>query len=139
TIPKILEKYGSLKLVNESLDLGIEASSNLGKYNDLWRFSIQGSIVNELENQTFYESEIEARIAIDDFVSTIRLAESAVLKIDRFRLLALIARRQKELNNTVDEELVKLIRSLYQNIELHTVGDKIYGIVADLIYAIPNL
>ncbi|MGE0929869.1 hypothetical protein [Peijinzhouia sedimentorum] len=139
TLPMILDNYGSLSIVNETLEMGIEASNKLGKHDDLWRFSIQGGIVNELDNYSFWESEIEARIAINDFSSAIKLAESAVLKIDRFRLLALIARRQKELTNLVDEELVNLIQLLYDSTDLHKVGNKIYDIVSDLIYAIPNL
>ncbi|HNP17127.1 MAG TPA: hypothetical protein PKL31_01730 [Fulvivirga sp.] len=139
TLPQILEKYGSLNTVNETLEMGISASTKLGKHSELWRFSIQGGIVNELDSYSFWESEVEARIAINDFSSAIKLAESAVLKIDRFRLLALIARRQKELTNSVDEELVTLIQVLYESTELHKVGNRIYDIVSDLIYAIPNL
>ena len=72
-------------------------------------------------------------------MGAITLAESAVLKVDRLRLLALIARRQKELNKNVDEDLINLISDLYKTTDLSSVGDKIYDIVADLIYAIPNL
>jgi len=83
--------------------------------------------------------EIEARIAISDFTGSILLAESAVLKVDRLRLLALIAKRQKQLNNSVDEELTDLIKDLYAEIDLFNVGEKIYDIVGDLLYAMPNL
>lgn len=138
-LQSILEGTGTLDKVNGSLELGVKASQNLNNYVKMWSYSIQGSIVNELDNFIFWESEIEAKISIKDFVGAITLAESAVLKIDRLRLLALIARRQKELNNIVDEELINLITDLYKTTDLSSVGDKIYDIVADLIYAIPNL
>jgi len=138
-LPKILNNTGSLKIVNESLELGVRASQEMNKYNDLWRYSIQGGIVNELDNFLFWESEIEARISINDFIGATSLAQSAVLKVDRLRLLALIARRQKELSKKVDEELVKVIQDLYETTDLLSLGEKIYDIVADLIYAIPNL
>lgn len=138
-LPRIIENTGSLLIVNESLKLGIQASDEINKYGHLWRYSIQGGIVNELDNFLFWESEIEARIAISDFTGSILLAESAVLKIDRLRLLALIAKRQKQLNNSVDEELTDLIKDLYAEIDLFNVGEKIYDIVGDLLYAMPNL
>lgn len=136
---KVLEGTGSVKTVNETLELGVTASQNASRYTDLWRYSIEGSIVNELDNYLFWESEIEARIALKDFVGAISLAESAIVLVDRLRLLALIARRQKEFSNKVDEVLIVLIQDLYKIIDLTSVGKKIYDIVADLIYAIPNL
>ncbi|RKN77990.1 hypothetical protein [Ulvibacterium marinum] len=138
-LPRIVESTGSLKIVNESLELGLEASKNMGKHSELWRFSIQGSIVNELDNYLFWESEIRARIAIHDFTGAVSLAESAVLKIDRLRLLALIAKHQKEYSKSVDEDLIKLIQDLYETTDLFSVGSKIFDIVSDLLYAIPNL
>jgi hypothetical protein len=105
----------------------------------MWRYSIQGSIVNELDNYLFWESEINARISIDDFYGAISLANSAVLKVDRLHLLALIARKQKEFRNKVDEELINLIQDLYHVTDLTSVGNKIYDIVSDLLFAIPNL
>ncbi|OFY86999.1 MAG: hypothetical protein A3K10_16165 [Bacteroidetes bacterium RIFCSPLOWO2_12_FULL_31_6] len=138
-LPKIIEATGSRKIVNESLKLGIKASNLLHNYSSLWRYSVQGSIINGLDNYLFWESEIEARISIHDFNGAINLAESAVLKVDRLRLLALIAKRQKEHSKRVDEELIKQIEELYQSTDLHTVGEKIYDIVGDLLYAIPKL
>ncbi len=135
----VLEQTGSLKFVNDSLALGVKASENLNKHSDLLRYSIQGSLVNELDNYLFWESEVEARISIQDFVGAISLAESAIILVDRLKLLALIARRQKEFNDKVDEVLINLIQDLYNSIDLSTAGDKIYDIVAHLIYALPNL
>jgi len=138
-LPQIIERTGSLKLVNESLDLGIKAAQKMDEYSQLWRYSIQGSIVNELDNFQFWESEIKARISVNNFAGAITLAESAVLNVDRLRLLALIAKQQKELHKRVDEELIKLIKDLYEITDLFDVGEKIYDIVADLLYSIPNL
>ena len=87
-----------MKVVNESLQLGVEASKSMGKHAELWRFSIQGSIVNELDNYQFWESEVIARISLQDFSGAIDLASTAILNIDRLRLYALIARKQKEIN-----------------------------------------
>lgn len=138
-ISQLLENTGSLKAVNDSLEMGVKASGEMRRYPDMWRYSIQGSIVNELDNYLFWESEIEARMAIQDFAGAISLAQSAILKIDRLNLLALIARRQKEFSNKVDEDLARVIEELYKITDLHTIGPKIYDVVANLIYAVPNI
>jgi len=136
---KVLEKTGSILVVNQTLSLGLQAAEKINKSSDILRYSLQGSIVNELENYLFWESEIEARLSIEDFIGAITLAESAILLVDRLRLLALIARRQKQLTDKVDEVLANLIQELYNQIDLSSVGNKIYDIVTYLIYAIPTL
>lgn len=136
---KILDHTESLKTVNDRLKLGLLASEKMDKYTEIWRYSVESSILNELDDFLFWESEIEARISIDDFAGAISLAESAVLKIDRFKLLALIARRQKEIKKYVDEDLINAIEQLYKSVDLVTVREKIYDIVADLLYSMPNL
>lgn len=138
-LTRILEETGSLKIVNQCLELGIEASKKVSKHKDLWRYSLQGSIVNELDNYLFWESEIDARTSIKDYTGAITLADSAMLKVDRLSLLSLIAKRQKELEGDVDDHLDGLIRDLYSEVDLSAVGSKIYDIVSNLIYAIPNL
>tara|TARA_R110002012_G_scaffold35642_1_gene101464 strand:- start:192 stop:5156 length:4965 start_codon:yes stop_codon:yes gene_type:complete len=138
-LPRIIETTGSLQMVNESLLLGLRASESLHKYAELWRFSLQGGIVNELDNYQFWESEVIARISLQDFSGAIDLASTAILNIDRLRLYALIARKQKEIKKTVDEDLIKSIQDLYSTTDIYTLGDKIYDVVADLLYAIPNL
>jgi len=138
-IERVLEGTGTIETVNERLVLGLQASEKMDKYVDMWRYSLQGSLINEIDNYLFWESEVNARISINDFPGAISLAESAVLKVDRLKLLALIARKQKEISKNVDEDLVKVIQEIYEAIDLSSVGNKIYDIVADLIYAIPNL
>lgn len=134
-----IETTGTLHRVNQSLELGYKASEQINNFSEIFKFSIQGSIVNELNNYLFWESEIQARISLKDFAGAILLAESAVLKVDRLRLLALVARKEKQINNKVDEELINLIQELYRNTDLAQVGNVIYDIVTDLIYAVPNL
>lgn len=138
-ITNLLQSTETLQLVNESFDIGLKASFEMKNHNDSWKYSIQGSILNELDNYLFWESEIEARIAIGDFNGAVTLAESAIIRVERLRLLALIARRQKELNENVDEDLITLITDLYKNTDISYIGEKIYDIVGDLIYALPNI
>jgi len=139
SMKKILESTGSLKTVNDYISYGITASQKRDSFSDLWRFSFQGSIVNELDNYLFWESEIEARSSIRDYDGAINLANSAILKIDKLSLLTLVAKLQRELDSNVDSELENLIRELYSEVDLSSAGEKIYEIVSNLIYALPNL
>ncbi|WP_424002637.1 hypothetical protein [Maribacter sp. IgM3_T14_3] len=138
-LEETIKDSGSIEKVNESIDLGFQSSQEMKKYSQVYKYCVQGSIVNELDNYLFWESEIQARIALNDFVGAINLAERAVLKSDRLRLLSLVARKQKELNSKVDDELITLIKDLYNTTNLAGIGNSIYDIVANLIYSIPNL
>ena len=136
---RIIQSTESIKNVSENFALGLQASQKLNKYTEMWRYSIESSIINELDNYLFWESEVRARISIHDFPGAVALAQSAILKVDRLKMLALIARKEKEIKNHVDEDLILVINQLYETTDLASVGDKIYDIVGDLIYAIPNL
>lgn len=136
---QVLEKTGSLKLVTQIIEFGVQASEKASQNTDLLRYAIQGSVLKELDNYHFWESEIEARISINDYSGAITLAESAAVLVDRLNLLALVARRQKEFTNNVDEQLINLIQELYKAIDITEAGEKIYDIVTHLLYAIPNL
>ncbi|HHM0730622.1 TPA: hypothetical protein ACRFJD_003673, partial [Elizabethkingia anophelis] len=138
-ILSLIENTGSLKKVNDSIESVYQASSQLKNYPSTFKYSIIGSILNELDSYTFWESEILARLSIDDYEGAINLAESAVLKIDRLRLLSLIAKKQKESNKSVDNSLSNVINELYKSTDLSDAGVIIYDIVANLLYAIPNL
>lgn len=138
-LEETIKDTGSIDRVIESIDLGLKSSQEMKHYSEVFKFCVQGSIVNELDNYLFWESEIKARISLSDFVGAINLAERAVLKVDRLRLLSLVARKQKEINKNIDEELVVLIKTLYDKTNLAGVGNAIFDIVSNLIYAIPNL
>jgi len=134
-----IQSTGSIEKVNESVNLGFLSAEQLKQYSKIYKYSFQGSIINELDNYLFWESEIMARISLKDFAGAINLAEKAVLKVDRLRLLSLIAKKEKQINNKVDQELISLIQDLYKTTNLVGIGDSIYDIVSNLIYAVPNI
>lgn len=130
---------GSLKKVNSSIELAHTASLQSKNTSDLFKFSIQGSIINDFDNAQNLEYEIQARLAINDLVGAIDLAESTMLRINRLKLLSVIARKVKEMNNNVDEDLINNIINLYKTVDFTDAGEKIYDIVANLMYVIPHL
>lgn len=82
-----IKTTGSIERVNETIDLGFRSSEEMKAYANSYKFSVQGSIIQELDNYQFWESEILARISLKDFLGAINLAEKAVLKVDRLKLL----------------------------------------------------
>jgi hypothetical protein len=134
-----VQSTGSIDMVNQSIEMGLTSSEELKSYDKIFQYAIEGSIVNELDNYLFWESEIMAKISLNDFAGAINLAEKAVLKVDRLRLLSLVAKKEKQINNKVDEELISLIKELYETTNLVGIGDVIFDIVSNLIYAVPNL
>lgn len=134
-----IETTQTRKRVKECIEIGLIASKNAQYYSESYKFSLNGSLINELDNYSFWESEILARISLKDFKGAIMLAETAVFKVDRLRLLALVAKKEKIINKQVDEQLIDLIQEVYGNTDLSSVGNVIFDIVADLIYALPNL
>lgn len=134
-----IQSTGSIDKVNESVHLGFISAEQLNHSSKIYRYCFHGSIINELDNYLFWESEIMARISLKDFAGAINLAEKAVLKVDRLRLLSLIAKNEKQINNLVDQELVMLIQDLYKTTNLAGIGNSIYDIVSNLIYAVPNI
>lgn len=129
----------SLKKVNNSIGLAHQASIESKNTADLFKFSVQGSIINDFENTQNLDSEIRARLAINDVAGAINLAESTLLRINRLKLLSSIAKTEKEINNNVDEDLINTIINLYKTVDFTDAGEKIYDIVANLMYVIPHL
>lgn len=138
-IYNILSQNRSLYPLHKNIDLGFEAANNLNKFGDLLKFSIQKSIMTEFKELDIWETELEAIISINQYDKAIRLAQAAYLKEDRLRLLAIIARKQKENNIPIDEIVQEQIKDLYKQVNMSFFGEKIIDLVADLLYSFPNL
>lgn len=138
-IANAISTTGSLKKVNDSIELAHMASLESKNASDLLKYSIQGSIINDFENTDILEAEIQARLAIDDLQGAINLAESTLLRLNRLKLLSLIARKEKEQNKNIDEDLINVIITLYKTVDFTEAGEKIYDIVANLMYVLPHL
>ena len=53
--------------------------------------------------------------------------------------MAVVAKKQKENNITIDEVILDQIKDLYIQVDLNTLGDKAVDVAADLFYSIPSL
>src|SRR5690606_36254082 len=84
-------------------------------------------------------SEIEARISMGQYEKAIRLAEAALLKEDRLKLILKIAKAKNKKGLPLEEGLVDLIKKLYSEIDFAGLGEKAFDLASDLFYSVPQL
>lgn len=132
---KILEYNQSLVPVKQKAELGVSAARRLKKDGHLMRFSLQRSVITELDGAEIWRSEIEARMALNDYEAALVLAQSTVLREDRLHLLAVIARAKREQGLSPEPELQEQIRQLYNQIDQYSLGDRAIEIACDLVYS----
>lgn len=136
---EMLKRSQSLSIVQQKTDLGLNTSLRLRRDGDLLRFGIQKSATVELDGAEVWRSEVQARIALDDYDSAIALAQTTILKEDRLHLLAIIAKQQREKGVSPEPELIEHIRQLYEEIDHKALGERAVDIAADLIHSNPDL
>ena len=103
------------------------------------RFTIQKSTILELDKAEIWRSEVEARMAINDYDSALALAQSTVLNEDLLHLLAIIAKLKYQQGLYPEPELLEQIRLLFNQIDQSVLCDRAIDIAADLIYSNPDL
>jgi hypothetical protein len=137
--PKMLQISQSLSLAKRQADLGVNTARNLCRDGDLLRFSLHKSVMIGLDGAELWHSEIEARMALNDYDSAFTLAQSTVLKEERLHLLTIIAKAKREKGLSPDPELIEQIRQLYDQIDPTTLGEQAIEIASNLLYSNLNL
>jgi hypothetical protein len=93
---RIAERSDSFLPVQQRSDLGFGAAMELNRYDEMLRFQLQSAVAADISQFRFSESEVMARLSLDDYETAIALAKSTSLKRNRLELMAAIARVQKE-------------------------------------------
>jgi hypothetical protein len=136
---RIVEHSQSLLPVRQKADLGISAAITLRHVGELLHLSMQKSVIAELEGAEIWRSEIEALMALNDYAGAINLVQSMLLKEDRLHLLAVIAKSRREQGRPAETELLQQIRTLYDQIDPMSLGERAIDIASDLFYSCPDL
>lgn len=137
---RMLEKSQLPSPVQQRARLGVETALRLRRDEDLTRLGIDSSVIAELDVFQASRSEIEARFALGDLRSCISLAQTAVVKDDRLRLLALIARKVREKGSSPESELLDQIEQLAKEVDFSSfTPERAVELAADLIHARPEL
>ncbi len=135
----IIERIPSINMIDQMINLGLNASDQLSRDGDIIRYGLYKSILRELNGIETWRSEIEALMAIKDYDSALTLTQATVLKEDRLHLLAIIARMKKEHGLMPEPELIDQIRDLYKQIDILSLKDKVVDIAIDLMFAVPDI
>lgn len=135
----LYRKSPSVKLVQQKAEQGIAAARRLDRNDDVMRFALQRSTIEQLADSEITTSEVRALTALNDFDGALALAEGVSRSEERFRLLVAIARARRENGNPVDSALVTRIRTVYSELEPGSLGRKLPDVAADLFHVIPDL
>lgn len=139
----INNEYLSRTLQTErDLDLIINntrfVANNAYEQNDpenLYKYSIIGSILNSMLINTKYEGEVDALLALDDHQTAILIANKAVLPEDRLQLLVKICWDLKKKNLSIPDTILTDIDQLILEIKpSRKIRDRILEIAADLFH-----
>jgi archaellum biogenesis ATPase FlaH len=136
---RMLESDQSLDPIRQKTTLGVNAARELHRDGDLIRFSMQNSILLKLYGADVWRSEVEARMALDDYDSALALSESTILKEDQLHLLAIVAKARYKKGVQPESELIERIRQLFDQIDKASLGERAFEIASDLIYSEPSL
>lgn len=132
---RIIEHTQSLSIVKQKANIGVRTALKLNRDGYLLRFSIQKSAMTRVDGTEIWRSEIEARMALNDYEQALALAQSTVLKEDRLHLLAVIAKSKLENGLSPEPELQEHIHQLYKQIDHNTLGSQAIDIACDLVYS----
>jgi len=138
-LAKMMEHSQSLSPVQQMADLGLRAARVFKSDGDLVRFSLQKAVMTELEGADVWRSEVEARMALDDYDAALALAQSTILREDRLHLLAVIAKAKRERGLEPEPELAGQIQRLCDEVDPTALGEKAVEIASDLVYSRPDL
>jgi hypothetical protein len=139
-LAQMLDKSELLTPVKERARLGVETAARLRRDEELERLGLQSSVISDIDSFSVSKSETEARLRLDDVATCITLAQGAVLKEQRLRLFALIARDIREKNRALDQELLEQIDQLGREVDVSSMNpDRALELASDLLYARPEL
>ena len=138
-LTKVLARSQSLNPVRRRANLGLVTARKMNRNEDLIRFSMQNSVITDLDGAEVWRSEIEARMSLKDYDAALALAQSSDLKEDRLHLLAIIARMKREQGLIPEKELMEQIAFLYDQIDSKVLGERAVEIATDLVYSDPDL
>jgi hypothetical protein len=132
-----IDKYQTIVNINSHFSIAYNASKNTKiKFDEArLRFALHKSSIIGLEKHELWESEIEARVLLGDYDQSLTLANSALLKEDRLKLLAILAKQRKINNLHEDTDLLDQIKSLYEQIDFSDIRNKGFEIAGILIYS----
>lgn len=135
----MVERSQSKLPVKKQAELGMNAAADLERFPECMRFGLQRSAVADFDACEILKSEIEARVTLGQYEDAVELANTAVLKQDRLRLMAKIGRCRAEQGLTPPPELIEEVGLLFDAITLDEPARWMNELAGDLLYFKPEL
>lgn len=135
----LLGRTQSLGLLNQVTEWGVKASRNLNRDGDLFRFSVQNSVIKDSLMSRVWISEVKARMALNEYESALSLTQNSILIEDRLHMLAIIAKHKKLEGLTPEPAIIEQINNLYSKIDYKKIGNKAVEIASELVYSNPDM
>jgi hypothetical protein len=136
---RVIETSQSLIPVQRKATLGLNTAKNLSRDGEIIRFAVHLATMCEIGGAQLWRSELEARVALNDYESALALAQGIVIKEERLQSLAAIARAKSKKGIPLEPELIDLIRNLYDQIEVESLGAQSIDIASDLLFVDTSL
>jgi hypothetical protein len=137
-LAELVSESQSLLPVRRKAELGIEAAIAQQRDSDLLRFGLGESSLREMANNITWISEVQAYAEAGDFHRAMALAQSAPTKEECLRLLAAVARIQKEKGMSADLDIEEQVKALAQQIDIEGLGETAIDIASDIICVFPE-
>jgi hypothetical protein len=139
TFLQIAQNSDSFVPLQQRCELGLKTAMDLGNYADSIRFQLQSAVAADISQFGFSESEVVARLSLDDYATANRIAQAASLKRHRLQLMAAIARLQREKGMTPEATLISAVEALVHQVDPQEFGDDLVDVASDLMYVNPDL
>ena len=136
---RLYRTAASLSIVQQQVDRGIDAARELGRKDDLVRFTLQKAAINEIALSETTISEVRALTAVGDIDTAVALAEAESRIEAKFQLLAAIIRAHKDSGLTPNPNLLQRVERLVEEVDPEALGDQRISAALDLFHFLPEV
>ncbi|OLV16868.1 ATP-binding protein [Deinococcus marmoris] len=136
---ELLQSKSSLSPLQKRADFVFETAIEMGNIIDIARFSMQKSAINFVQTADLLLSEVNARLALKDYGSSIEIARSCSAIEVRLRLLSSISKSMIEDDRQIEAELKQEIETLIELLNIDRIDEWLLEIASDLVWVSPDL
>lgn len=133
-------KYSkSLYYIYNRSDQGVKSAKKTQNLSELYKYSLQKSILYELLQRSTTKEELEARLIVEDFESALSLAQSSFTKEEKLHQLCILAKYFKKNNRVLNQEIIDQIKLLVEQVDIKIFREKGIDVASNLIWVDPDL
>ena len=135
----ICDEFHSLQPLENALRQGVVAARNAAIPVSVFQFGFQLGILSDLSSASTLTSEIEARLALEEYDVALALAQGALLKEDRLEGLAAIVRAHVERGSRPEPNLLTEVRSLAEDVSYSRAPWRAVSVASGIIGVLPDV